>query len=326
MRRTLLFAWMSLSLSCGCAKSAEIPQPPSPDTRLALNLGTANLDRPERNILMANLAADTGVRWVYAPVFWPWSEPFEGDYRWQGLDATIDVLMQRGITVVIQIRGMPAWASGAPCDVIAGTPRECAQVKTQSKLRSAYGRFAGKLAERYPYIKYWAVGNEPNLAEYGPPTPCDYMSLLMLPAATAIREVIPDAEVFGPELYTNGGDWLSWARFFLSGWPGYFPRFTVHHYAPDQYGPRHAVALLWDLMVEIGEPRPLWLTEFNFDQRDERAIADRICLMTKHQAWGRSFLFQLSGGPNALADETGIPRAFLYPAFRAIAAGAYGCR
>jgi hypothetical protein len=153
------------------------------------------------------------------------------------------------------------------------------------------------------------------------------MSLLMIPASEAIRSVIPDAQVFGPELYTSGGDWLSWARFFLAGWPEYFPIFTIHHYGPDHWSARNAVAQLWRVMEETGQRRVIWITEFNFDVTGERAIADRSCALYKHQTWERSFFFDLAGnGHFSLLMADNSPKAFLFPAFRAIVAGAYGCR
>lgn len=77
--------------------------------------------------------------------------------------------------------------------------------------RESLPGFAAQLAARYPFVHYWTAGNRPNLSGYFSPEPdvtsvaSEYMNLLYFPIRDGVREAIPDAEVFGAELYTCYG-------------------------------------------------------------------------------------------------------------------------
>lgn len=278
------------------------------------------------------------------------------------MDATVNTLIARGSTIVFQLRGWPNWVSGSGCGVAGAPDRNCAKVLTthKAKFRDNFYDFAYHLAERYPQVMYWAIGNEPNLDGYFSPQPpllfqspaAEYMDLMMIPAKDAITSIIPSASVFGAELFTcpniganctqhdnNWGyntNWNNdWARILLINWPQYFPRFTIHNYSSDDWGIRTAVGDLWNMMVSIGQTRTIWTTEFNF--RDgtcpghtealQRDIANWTCKNYKYMTWERAFYFDLAGnGCFSLLMPDDTPKWFLYPAFQAIVANAYGCQ
>lgn len=343
--------------------------------KFGVNMNAGNQAGAQRNAYLAHMLANTGVRWAYVPVIWAWAEPSESgstywgprasrfhDYRFEDLDATVHTLAARGVTIVLQLRSQPGWAGGSGCDVIAGTPPECGKILSthKGKFRDNFHDFAYHLASRYPYVKYWSIGNEPNLDLYFSPQPpllyqspaAEYMNLLMIPAREAITAVIPDAVVFGPELFTcydrganctqrdrNWGyrtNWVrDWARVLLRNWPEYFPIFTIPNYSSDDRGIRRAVNALWNLMTALGEPRPIWTTEFNFgdgtcpghSEARQRTIANLTCQTYKYMTWERAFYFDLSGnGCFSLLMPDDKPKPFLYSAFQAIVAGAYECR
>lgn len=347
----------------------------APSDKHGVNMNAGNQWDPGRNAYLAHMLAGTGVRWAYVPVIWAWAEPSEfgttywgprasrfHDYHWDGLDATVHTLAARGVNIVFQLRSQPGWAGGSGCDVIAGTPHECAKILRthRAKFRDNFYDFAYHLASRYPYVKYWSIGNEPNLDVYFSPEPpllyqspaAEYMDLMLIPAAEAIRSVIPDAIVFGPDLFTcfdraadctqrdrNWGyrtNWLhDWVRVLLLNWPDFFPIFTITNYSSSDRGVRHAVGALWNLMVAIERPRPIWTTEFNFgdgtcpghSEGRQRKIANLVCKTYKYMTWQRAFYFDLSGnGCFSLLMPDGTPKSFLYSAFQAIVAGAYECR
>ncbi len=342
--------------------------------KYGVNMSAGNQPGAERNAYLAHMLADTGVRWAYVPVIWAWAEPSESgsshwgprasrfhDYRWWDLDATVNTLAARGVTIVFQLRSQPGWAGGSGCDVIAGTPYECGKILRthKAKFRDNFYDFAYHLASRYPYVKYWSIGNEPNLDLYFSPQPplrlqspaAEYMDLMMIPATEAIRSVIPDATIFGPELFTcfdraadctqrdrNWGyrtNWIrDWATILLRNWPTYFPIFTITNYSSSDRGIRHAVGALWNLMTALARPRPIWTTEFNFgdgtcpghSEARQRKIANLVCKTYKYMTWERAFYFDLSGnGCFSLLMPDDTPKSFLYPAFQAIVAGAYAC-
>jgi len=228
----------------------------------------------------------------------------------------------------------------------------------KTNFRNNFADLAYFLANRYPTVMFWAIGNEPNLDYYfSPQTPllfgsaaAEYMDLMLIPATNAIHTFIPAAEVFGPELFTcsdgrgdscsnidhNWGyttNWNSdWARILLLNYPTYFPRFTIHNYGGNDQSMRTAVGSLYDhTMVPIGQQRPIWTTEFNFKDgtcsNTEREIADWTCKNYKYMTWERAFFFDLRGnGCYSLLDGSDNPKPFLYSAFSAIVANGYFCQ
>jgi hypothetical protein len=100
-------------------------------------------------------------------------DPASPYYAWASIDALVRALSARGLAIVIEINGAPAWAEGTrrPPSSDAGTWRPSAQ---------AFGRFARAVALRYsghypdplhpghrlPRVRFWEAWNEPNLPEY----------------------------------------------------------------------------------------------------------------------------------------------------------------
>jgi hypothetical protein len=343
-----------------------------------INMGAGNQVGIANDDLV-NKAANTGVQWMYVPVFWSWLEPNGSGSTYWGpyagryhdydpsslaqLDTAVNGFQGRGINVVIQLRSQPKWAGGSPCDVTAtGGPPSCGIIYSGMKdnYRANFADLAYFLAGRYPSVVYWAIGNEPNLDYYfSPQTPllyqssaAEYMDLMLIPATNAIQSRIPGASVFGPELAAcnNGaGDSCSnydhnwqyttnwnydWARTLLLNYPQYFPRFTLHNYGGNDQSMRTAVGSLWDhTMVPLGQQRPIWTTEFNFNSgtcgNSEREIADWTCKNYKYMTWERAFYFDLRGNgcfSLLMSDSGNTPKSFLYPAFGAIVSNTYFCQ
>jgi hypothetical protein len=314
---------------------------------------------------------NTGVQWVKLSADWVWLEhnptgstywgprvPRYHDYYFDLVDRWVADLQGHNITIVMQLSNQPGWAGGSGCDT--GADYHCAVILNSYKasFRDNFYDLAYHMAERYPQIKYWLIGNEPNTDQYfSPQTPllyqsaaAEYMDLLMTPATDAIKNRIPDATVFGPELFTcfDSGDsctqndrnwgyssnWVNdWARTLLINWPQNFPTFTIHNYSSSDWGIRTAVGALWDhAMVPTGTQRQIWTTEFNFNSgtcgNSESQIADWTCKNYKHMTWERAFYFDLQGNGcfSLVTNDPGHPiKPVLYPAFQSIVLGSYYC-
>ena len=101
------------------------------------------------------------------------ADPASRAYDWSAIDASVRDLTSRGLQVLLNITGAPAWAQGpdAPPDVAPGTwrpdPTQFADFATAAALRYD-GRFPDPLhpGAFLPRVRYWQPWNEPNLSYY----------------------------------------------------------------------------------------------------------------------------------------------------------------
>jgi hypothetical protein len=109
-----------------------------------------------------NKATQAGAHFVrLAGLWWPDVEATEGLYNWSGMDwlvSRLSAAANRNMTVVLVVRGTPAWAQ-ARAGVACGPIR--------SDKLNAFATFMYDLVTRYGVghtsIKYWELGNEPDI-------------------------------------------------------------------------------------------------------------------------------------------------------------------
>ena len=93
------------------------------------------------------------------------TDPFDAAYRFDDLDEFVRSAQLRGMEVMLTIWGTPAWANGGK-----------GQNRAPNQMRDLQN-FARALASRYsgrnpgvPFVRYFTVWNEPNLAQFLSPT------------------------------------------------------------------------------------------------------------------------------------------------------------
>lgn len=177
------------------------------------------------------------------------------------------------------------------------------------------------------------------------------MELVQFGGFSAIRTVIPDAVMVGPDPFTceSGGDcttedawghsarWLiHWTDSLLRYFDTYFNTFSVHNFGPSDWDKRTAVGNVWEKMVQLGRQRQIWLTEFNFKRGtcdfSEQTILDRTRAVYNTMTWERSFYFNFADNdPQACgwgllhsASFGFAQKSILYPGFRSMVIGG-GC-
>src|SRR4051794_31608109 len=144
-----------------------------------------------------------GVDVVRVTVDWRATEPRARGYDWSRADRLLEGLHSRGIAPLVTLYGSPRWANG-------GRPENWAPVSTTS-----FAAFARNIAERYPYVRMWAIWNEPNQRRWlRPTTPATYVTKLLNPAYAAIHSVSPRSQVAGgvtaPRGSTGGVSPVDW--------------------------------------------------------------------------------------------------------------------
>ncbi len=179
----------------------------------------------------------SGATWVTVPVDWPSIEAKPGVYRWDedgtgGLDRTVRMARERGLSVYGVIAYSPTWAR----------PAGCGSDKCPPSDPSSFARFAGLVAQRYAPqgVRTWQIWNEPNNYNAWAPKPdiAAYTELLKQ-AYTAIKRADPGAAVAAAGLspgstQADGGrispyDFLT--GIYARGGKGYFDVLAHHPYS-----------------------------------------------------------------------------------------------
>ena len=127
-----------------------------------------------------------GVDLVRVTLSWRAIEQHRGERSWAWPDALLPELRARGIAPLVTLYGTPGWANGGRSVNVAPT-------------RGAdFAAFAAAAARRYPFVRLWAIWNEPNQRRWlSPPSPALYTVRLLNPAYAAIKRVSPRSQVAG---------------------------------------------------------------------------------------------------------------------------------
>ena len=229
------------------------------DSRPELGIGMHQVDQEGIDILK-----ETHVRFVRFTLYWNLIETTEepGVYdetALQSMDETVKLFEANNIIPVVVVHGNPPGVS----------------FSTRHESYERFARFMAFAAERWPYVRYWELWNEMDVAFtdlFGagvePEVPMiergrNYAQMLRL-AYPAIREANPKAIVVtgGMDNYTEFPRGI-----YEAGGRPYFDIMNMHTYGiPSQWSFVQRGAAMRDLMAEFGDGRkPLWNTEFGVD-------------------------------------------------------------
>jgi hypothetical protein len=211
-----------------------------------------------------------GVDVVRVTVDWRATEPRPGVYDWTRTDLLLNGLHAHRIAPLVTLYGSPGWANG-------GLPENWAPGTTTS-----FAAFARQVAERYSYVRLWAIWNEPNQRRWlRPTTPGTYVTKLLNPAYAAIHSVSPGSQVAGgvtaPRGSTGGVSPVDW----IAGMAKAHAKLDA--YAHNPYPLRRGETpmtggcdhcetitmatlprLLRDVQKAFGARTRIWLTEYGY--------------------------------------------------------------
>ncbi|MEW5850612.1 MAG: sugar-binding protein [Myxococcota bacterium] len=150
-------------------------------------------------------AAELGVAWVRVDGNWFAMEPSQGSYDWAGMDQTVTRANAANLKVFISLGYTPAW------HVRHGDTdgQSHNDVPNDSTAWTAFVRAAVQ-HYRAMGVTHFGMWNEANLQGFFEGTPEEYVDLIAVPGAAAVREVCNDCKVLGPEAANVGDsdDWL----------------------------------------------------------------------------------------------------------------------
>jgi len=263
--------------------------------------------------------AGAGIGWVRIDFVWSAIEVERDVYDWSRYDALLDRLEADHLRVFATLQATPEWAtSGAE---ISGVPDDPSEWQEFCYLAAA--RYRGR-------VHAWGLWNEPNLDHFWQGTRTDYIELILLPGAAAIRSGDPGALICAADLaHLSSAHWEDWMRRVLAD-AGDVIDVLVHHYYPS-YGTAFEVLYDFDKKAPLpwGSPslrkvlqeegwwgRPFWLTETGVeshkhgegDQADfyRDLLNDWFGLSPEAQWMDRVFFYQMADPASPTGHTWGI--------------------
>ena len=281
MRRLLALTCAAVALAAapGCGDhDAEKPRSPQALPRdfigIVADHALAAPPRERRRILRRLHAA--GVRLIRQTFDWSLVERAPGRYELAALDAYVSAAAAARIEVLPILFNPPPFRSSAP-------RRGAGRATYPPERPASLGRFAATLARRYGRrgslwrarprlprvpIRAWQVWNEPNLPIYwgGDPDPPAYARLLAA-ADHALKAVDPHAEVVSAGLAQSrlGMPFEQFVReLYEAGATDSLDTFALHPYAADADAALRAVERTRELLDELDDDAPIWVTELGW--------------------------------------------------------------
>jgi hypothetical protein len=249
-------------------------------------------------------AKAVGAGMVRVDAGWGGIEPHtKGSYsEWylSRMDAVVDKAQARGLKVLFTFWETPCWASSAPADL----KQDCAGewwkrgVQRYPPVRSSdYADALEFVVKRYrDRVAAWEIWNEPNLSYFFKATDkaATYADLVKA-AYPSAKAAHPESTIIAGSL--SGADVSFTRALYSEGIEGSFDAFSVHPYSGDRspLDPGddrwihssfvRGVPAVRSTMLQEGDDKPLWLTEFGWstcDIRDQEPY--RNCVAASVQA------------------------------------------
>ena len=210
-----------------------------------------------------------GVKLVRYTLHWNEIEARKGTHAWGRSDAILRGLHARGMVPVVTLLGTPRWANGG----------RSANWVPRSKWW--FAGFAGRAADRYPFVKHWLIWNEPNQRRWLRPTSARvYAQTLLNPAYAAIHRATPGAKVGGGVTAPRGSSGGISPVAFIRGLDAAGARLDAYAHnpyplrrleTPRSGGCGHCetitMATIDRLVREVGRAfgrKRIWLTEYGY--------------------------------------------------------------
>jgi hypothetical protein len=244
------------------------------------------------------------IGWVRVDFRWSLVEPERDVYDWRKYDALIDRVEERGLRVFATISSTPAWAtSGSESSGVPDDPEEW-----QEFCYLAASRYRGR-------VEAWGMWNEPNLKRFWEGIQAEYIGIILLRGAAAVRAADPGSLVCGPDLaHLSNADWDDWLSRVITE-AGHVLDVVTHHLY-SSFG--RAFEVIYDLEEKSSLPfsspsvrklledagwwgRPFWLTETGL-QSSEYSLNAQVDFYEE--------LLEDSFGPEAAAWW--VDRVFFY--------------
>jgi polysaccharide biosynthesis protein PslG len=231
---------------------------------------------------------DLGVTGVRLPLDWKAFEPQEGRYDFAQFDYVLPRLAAAGLEITAVWVTVPPWASSDPAACRTAQTERCDLPAWREPQMRAAARAA---IARYPFIRRWEVGNEPEMWRHLGNNPVDYLRVLR-PFYAEAKAANPDNQIAVSTIL--GWDYVRrladqaperpWDAVAFHAYGGGVVDGEVlpRDVAADDPGTAQRTAEIERLrtgMVEQGDgQKPVWITEYGW-QRHPRDQAEHLRAM-----------------------------------------------
>jgi uncharacterized protein (TIGR03382 family) len=168
---------------------------------------------------------DLGVAWVRMDGNWFVMEPSQDNYNWAWMDGFVNEANAAGLKVFITLGYTPDWVpSHGPAD--GQTHDDCPDDDTH------WVDFVEDAVTHYRAmgVTHYGMWNEPNLDGFFDGTVNEYVDIILVPGAAAVRRVCADCKVLGPDLANVGDCDVYLEDMFALAPASTFDIFTHHSY------------------------------------------------------------------------------------------------
>ena len=219
------------------------------------------------------MIVEAGIELVRFDLSWKWSErsPGQLDHSlFEGYDRLLRTVAEYGLQVMpIIYNGIPEWVSGCDVSRYAHNFAVCeGRPALDANEVQQYGRTAASL---FPHIRYWQVGNEPNLDSFWSGMSAEIYVAHLKAIALGIWYENPDAIIIAAGICcadgTSDAEHIEGVEFVERMYEaGFGPYHDVNgiHYPGNVHFPRFLDRYL-EVMRHHGDgERALWSTEMGF--------------------------------------------------------------
>ncbi len=282
--------------------------------------------------------ADLGVGWVRMDGNWFVMEPSQDNYNWAWMDAFVTRANAAGLKVFITLGYTPDWVPSHGEAGDGSTGDNCPDDQTH------WVDFVEDAVTHYRAmgVTHYGMWNEPNLDGFFDGTVQEYVDIIMVPGAAAVRRVCADCKVLGPELANVGDCDIYLEDIFARAPASTFDIITHHSYngfvetgwnifsgdgfinvLDDQRIPGFTRKDIRQILDAAGWTGEVWITETGYratpvgDQTEEDTQAiyyTRVLEEQLNRAWfTNSFFYEIHDcgpdQPECTIDGFGIMRA-----------------
>jgi hypothetical protein len=197
------------------------------------------------------------------------ADPTDPAYDWSTADPVVNALHAAGIPVLLTIYGTPGWANGDRAPAYAPTSA------------TSIAGFARAAALHFPWVKKWAIWNEPNEIRWlRPVSPSVYVTRILNPAYTALHTTLGGiqvgAGVTAPRGNAGGKSPIAW----IQGMEAAHAKLDAYAHNPYPSSPFETpfaggcrycttvtMSTMGRLIAQVNRSfghKPIWLTEYGY--------------------------------------------------------------
>lgn len=159
-------------------------------------------------------------------------ETGEESFVWDRTDKAVRLAHENGLKVFATLAYAPDWAQKKECQSQKPCPPQDS-LAWDRFVRAAVSRYSTLEISGAP-VEKWGLWNEPNLSAFWLGSRDEFITNILKPGYSAVKETNPNAEVVAPDLaYGKKYKWQQWIKALGKEARDFFDIFSFHVYVED---------------------------------------------------------------------------------------------